>query len=449
MLLVTLAIAIVGIVIAFSVSPPSAIGVMILSMLVYPEYLRIPIGLANMSVPRIIAIALIIRFLARGGLQGFRWRLVDGLVCFEWVWSVAAVSLAGAGASRTNEVIGRVFDTAFMYFAARFCLKRAEDYKKLVWPLVLCAIVAGFLGVVEAVTYRSPYQWMMSYSAITTWDFEMTQEVRYGFLRAQGATGMPIYFGVAMALVLGMLYSVRGFAPVKPIFYLGCAGALFGSLSSMSSGPQTALIAFAVAASFWFYPRLIKPALIALVGLCIAMELGSHRHFWHLIEYINPIGGDAWYRARLIDVALMQWRDFCLIGVGSKTPNHWGMLIDGRLFVDLVNDYVVVAVTGGVLMLACHIAIQIIAIREAVWTYRNGNSPTRKLAFGQIAALTALMTASMSVGLFGPPLLLSYLLMGMMVRRPLTVGSIAVTTKRKVQQIASRREQRAPAATAQ
>src|SRR5882724_11084815 len=107
MIPLTIAVGIIAVVVAMRVSPPTALGVLICSMMLYPDYLRVPIGPMKMSVPRLVAIALLLRLTLMGAGQPFRWRRIDILICFEWFWSVTANLLAGANQVRVNEVIGR------------------------------------------------------------------------------------------------------------------------------------------------------------------------------------------------------------------------------------------------------------------------------------------------------------------------------------------------------
>jgi hypothetical protein len=79
---------------------------------------------------------------------------------------------------------------------------------------------------------------------------------------------------------------------------------------------------------------------------------------------------------------------------------------------------VIVGITGGILSIACRVAIQAIALRDAVRAYQSGDARIRWRAYGQAAALIGFIAASLSVGSFGAPLILSYLFLGMMVRNP-------------------------------
>lgn len=422
MIPITIIVALTGIAWALSVSRATALGIVILCLLVYPEYLRIPIGPTNMSAPRLIALAILSRFLFVARPNGFRWQWVDTIVCLEWIWSVGANIIAGADSARMSEVIGRLFDSVLMYMLARVCLIGLLDCRRLVPVLTTTAVIAGSLGVFESITHASPYHAMQAHTAIRAFDFGGDRESRFGLLRAEGATSMPIYFGMAMFLLFGMIYSFRDFASSRWMWRIGCGCALAGALSSMSAGPQSGIVVFLIVVAFRHFTALIKPALVAFVLLLIYCETFSNRHCWYLIEYLNPIGGDFWYRSRLIDVALLRWRDYALFGVGSNIPNHWGALIDGRTFVDLVNEYVIVAVTGGVLSIACRVGIQMIALRDAVRAYGSGDARVQWQAYGEAATLIGFMAASLSVGLFGAPLILSYVFIGMVIRHPERVG---------------------------
>jgi hypothetical protein len=115
-------------------------------------------------------------------------------------------------------------------------------------------------------------------------------------------------------------------------------------------------------------------------------------------------------------VAFNQWQEYWLFGTGGVTPNHWGPMIDGRWYVDLVNHFVILALYGGFINFILYIASHILAVKAAVKTWRcSPDSRHRIMVFGFAATLIALDTTSMSVGIFGPPMLLSYILLGFLV----------------------------------
>jgi hypothetical protein len=411
----TAAVALLAGLCAVFLSPARALGAVIMSMLLFPEYLRIPVGLAQMSAPRFAALVLLARMLSGSQRAMFRWRLMDTVIVAAWLWDVSANVVAGADQTQIVQVVGRALDTVLMYFVARLALPRAEDYRQLFVPLAVCAIALGALGLTEAIASYSPYQSLQGYRDVF---YTKPLEYRMGLMRAYGSTGHPIYFGMTMFLVLGLLAALRGMAGPKWLWLAGVAGALGAIASSMSAGPFAAVALLGGFWAFYLRPALIKPAVIGCVLIAVALEILSNRHVYALIDYIGLSKTTSWYRGRLMEVAVEQLHEYWLLGVGGQWPHHWGRMIDGRDHVDVVNNYLIKALNSGVIGLGLYLTAIVLALRDCVRAWPGRPEPARILVFGQACVLLALCAASMSVGLFGPPLLLSSMLLGMCVRQP-------------------------------
>src|ERR1043166_1938838 len=99
----TIAVAVVASIAALVLRPGRATGVIVMSMLLWPEYLRVPMGLAQMSAPRIAAFFLAARMVAGDPLPRWRWADVVGLVWGGWGggWcGVSCVCGGGGGGER-------------------------------------------------------------------------------------------------------------------------------------------------------------------------------------------------------------------------------------------------------------------------------------------------------------------------------------------------------------
>jgi hypothetical protein len=417
---VTIVVALLAAVAVTIVRPGRAVGIIIVSMLLWPEYLRIPIGLAQMSAPRVAATVFILRMVLKGDSQ-LRWNWVDTLVLVGWGWDLLANFVENADGTQLVYMTGRFFDTVCMYFAARLGTTGRNSPTDLYPFLAATAVALGIVGAIEAVSGSYLFDKLYAYGG-QPW-FAKEDEFRHGFLRARATTGHSIYFGMAMIVVTGLVYAARDAARKRLTWYCAVAAGLVGVLSSLSSGPQLGLGLLLIASAFFYFRRLIKPALLALVALCIFVELVSHRHFYQLIDYLALSEETAWYRARLLEVAVSHLPDYWLFGVGNHWPHHWGLEIDTRAHVDVVNHYIIVALYGGLPSLACYVGGIIGAgrasARVAVFARVQG---MRRLGFGLVCTLIAVAGASMSVGLFGPPLLLMYMLMGVMVSLPAAAG---------------------------
>jgi len=392
-----------------------AVGVIIASMMLWPEYLRVPMGLAAMSVPRLVAIALLIKFVVKGRHRQIHFGKIDKLMIWIWVWCVLATAFAGADSAQQVYILGRGLDTTLMYFVARIAIRGPEDLRGMYIGLSISAIAMSIVGAVETMTAQTPYSSMLGYLTWTT-DIDKGDEYRYGFLRAKGSTSTHIYFGMAMMVILGMLWALREYAGMAIVKIVSIPAAVIACMSSMSSGPWLGVIQLFVMNSFARKASLIRPTLYLIVLACIAMELLSNRHFYNLIDYIALDPHTAWYRTRLLEVAVSQWSDYWIIGVGSKWPHHWAALVDGRLHIDVVNHFVLVALYGGIPAAFMYISTHVIAVKMVIGVWENDTDNTRrKMLFSLAATLMALDFSSLSVGLFGPVLLLSNILLGSIV----------------------------------
>jgi hypothetical protein len=195
----------------------------------------------------------------------------------------------------------------------------------------------------------------------------------------------------------------------KPVLF----SAVGATLSCLSSGPWIALAALLGINYLYSRTYLIKPGVYIVLLFAILIEIASNRHFYHLIDYLALDKTTAWYRTRLIEVAFSNVNEWWIAGVGSSWPNHWANSIDGRGFLDVVNNYLIIALYGGLPALIMYISAHVVAIKRAVLTFRSSRDiPHRQLIFGLVATLVALDFASFSVGLFGPALLLGSMILG-------------------------------------
>jgi len=382
-----------------------AVGVLISSTLLWPEYLRIPLVGIQFSAPRIIALALFYKYYLGEKKSRRQYNEIDCLIIIGFCWDIFANIVSGAGEARIKWLVGQGLDTVLIYFSVRYAVRSKADLNDLIKPILFCGIIMGLFGLYEAITFHSPYQKLLQYHQWMWYGKEL--EFRLGFLRAQASTAHPIYFGMSMFLLLGLIISVRAFKVNKMLYRLGFLGALFGALSTLSAGPMTAAILLLLFNAFYFKQGLIRPVIYMGILALIIIEIFSNRHFYSLIDYIS-ISSNSWYRTRLLEVAVNQWHEYWLFGFGGNTPHHWGALLDGRKHVDLVNNYIVAAVIGGFPAVFILFRIHYLIITKALVIWRGDDEQLKVYAFGIACLMIALMLGSMSVGLFASALILSY-----------------------------------------
>lgn len=392
----------------------AAVGIIVFSMIVWPEYLRILIGPVAFSIPRLAALFLLLRLIAKGKHRKIRKNSIDILVVVIWLWIIFATVIEGSAISHTTQMIGWGLDTVLMYFIARMSFQDESDLKAFCGWLALTAIIMCILGVIESTTSYSPY---MGLTQFREWHWiDKANSYRLGMLRAKASTSVHIYFGMFMMMIAGMLWSIRKYVDYNLRYKIILVSAFVAALTSMSSGPWLACAFIIIFSVFEKRTKYIKPILISFVIFAVFLEISSNRHFYNLIDYLALNSGTAWYRTRLLEIAVNNLNEYWLFGVGSNMPHHWAQQLDGRLHIDIVNHFLMIGLYGGLPAMFMYIAIHVKTFKRAIFIRRtHADEKQKSLLFGLLATILALDISSMSVSLFGPPLLLSYILIGITV----------------------------------
>lgn len=429
---ITVVYSLICVALAVSVNRGAAVGILILSALLWPEYIRFPILGIQWSAPRLVALALLLKYRKRDRKQEDRFHVIDKLIVAEFVWNIVANSIAGAGEEIIKPLIGRGLDTIAVYFAVRYAIRDKADLKGMIMPLLICGVVLGGAGIYEAVTYDSPYRSLLKYN---NWMWiQRGFEYRIGLLRAQASTSHPIYFGMSMFIVSGLLLSLRDVAKQAPgmhrrssLWTMGLLCSILGAAASLSSGPIISIALLLVFNATYYKVSIIKPFVGMVFFLMVCMEILSHRHFYNLIDYLALDSETAYYRSRLLEVAVNQLHEYWLFGFGGVPPHHWGMMVDSRTIIDIVNNYVLVATTGGLAALFIFVAIQVLCFKRALLFWKT-EEYLKVFGFGTACLLLAFMLGTFSVGVFGPVLIFSYFLYGLLAS-PLDLNGADGNTK--------------------
>jgi hypothetical protein len=406
----TAVLAVIGVIAVFFLRPGTALALLATSALFWPDFLRFSIGPIQMSVSRAIALAIIFNSLRA---RSYRSRSPDGFVLFLWLWIVFAKVSAGSQFGSISTAIGQGLDTVAVYFAARMSLRSTQDFRDVIRLLPYVTVVIGSLAFVEAVTAWSPWDSVSQFGAFTSFDGE--SEFRLGLKRASGAAAIYIHFGVAVALIFAIqlsLFRLNG-VRLKPL-RLGLFSCMVGVFSSLSSGPWLMTVIYL--GLTWFYGRqhLIKPIVYFFVGSIVLMELFSNRHFYHLVDYLALDKSTAWYRARLIEVSFQRLGEWWLFGVGDKSLLDWAAEIDGRDKLDMVNQYLLYGINAGLPAMCTYVIIQIKSFHNGLALARSSVSDVRFLGFSYCATVLALGFCLNTVSAFGPALIVSWVLYGML-----------------------------------
>jgi hypothetical protein len=188
--------------------------------------------------------------------------------------------------------------------------------------------------------------------------------------------------------------------------------AIIGALSSMSSGPWAAVAVAIFCLAMERYKRWVKPVLLAFVLSCVLVGVISNRPFYHVFySYLNPVGGDWWYRAKLIDIAIEDFGDWWLAGYGGIDPG-WGSHF-GEQGTDVPNEFILKGVEYGILGIIVLCAVLVTAFRGLSCVLKQTTDPQLTSIYWSLgSALSAVIVAWMGVCFFGQMPALFYSILG-------------------------------------
>jgi O-antigen ligase len=209
----------------------------------------------------------------------------------------------------------------------------------------------------------------------------------------------------------GLLLAV----PARRILYCIALAVMFiGLLSSVSSGPvMSGLIAILFILCYW-WRKYWKIAAIAFLLMIVSVEVISNRHFYDVIGRFTFSPGTAWYRSRLLEVALGGgMSEHWLTGYGLVDPG-WSVRIDGRDHTDIVNNYLLVLARFGLVGFVPFILILVSVIKNLSSAFKAARTESdRWLIWTLSSSLCGLLFAFFSVSLFAQTTTVFSILLGL------------------------------------
>lgn len=394
-------------------------------LLLFPDYLRVSLGSIDLSAARLVATALLIRGAADPNLsRRFQWSKLDTCVLLYVLVGAAALLCTVPTSVWLENRSGFLMDTFFAYLAVRLVLVDRAAVMTLIKGVALMTAFLAVHGVVETFTGRSLYAGLGAYCPWAPTK-GMVYQTRFGLNRAMGPPGETILFGLTFAAIVPLVYLLRHERGLWAKWAVPLTlTAIMGVASTVSSGPYLGLIVVILCLSLERMRSMVYPLLGCIALGCIGVELTANRHFYHVLGDFTMDGESAWYRARLIDIAIARVGEYWMYGYGFTEPG-WGWDINGLKKTDVVNDYVYQAVLYGLGGLAVYVIAQAQAIATAVQRFRlTRDAWGRSLCWASASALIGLMASSWSVALFGQLTTFYFCLLGVLGSLPVLVPRV-------------------------
>ena len=408
--MVTISIAIIGSVLAFTLRPILGLAVYIIVSMWQPYCVgTVSIGTIDFSAGRIIIIALFANIFFNTELYA-RYKIVwlDKIVLILF----AAELLAGMTTIEMGRLFenraGDFFDLALPYFAVRMIVTNKQDYiillKAIGWSMALMAV----FGIYESITGNN----LLKFGR----DLPIPEIRLTYFHRAQTTFRQTIYYGIFSVMAGVLCTGLYKHVKQKSLYIFLVIMMFLGGFSTMSSGSLVTMIGSLAFLAFYKYRRYWKAAIIGIIIMCGVVEVLSNRHFYDVIGRFAFNAGTAWYRGRLFEVAILEggMSGHWLTGYGFEDPG-WGALIDGNR-TDIVNQYILQLCRYGLVGFIPFCMTIIVAVKNlftGFWKITDRADSWLIWCIG--ASLFGVLLAFNSVALLGTPLIVLYAVFGLCV----------------------------------
>ena len=335
----------IAIVLILTLPRQKAIVPFLLAFFTIPFAQVILIGGLHFPVLRILIMAgLVRRTMSRessstgnfpGGISG-----VDRAVI---LWTVAALivpNLQWMDHQFLIKSLGDFLDALGGYLVVRFLIPDGEAIRRTANVLALICVIHGTSMVIEQITHQNIFNFLGA----------MQPETREGHIRSEGVMG-TLWDGAFGSVLIPLFIWVWTTGKSRMIACAGLAGATAIVVTSHASTAWMACAAGLVALALW--PLRAQMHLIrwGIVAALVGLHLVMHGPVWSLIEKIDLTGGSSnYHRYMLVDNCIRHFSDWWLLGY--KHPGEWGFVMW-----DLCNQFVAVALSGGLISLILYIAI--------------------------------------------------------------------------------------------
>lgn len=271
-----------------------------------------------------------------GGING-----MDLTIIFWAASEMTVVSLQWMNAQAMIHNLGDFLDAFGGYLVVRYLIPDEEAIYRTIKVLAVICAIQGACMLGEQTAHLNVFRYLGGNQHLSYRDDKIRSEGVMGCLYAGS------FAGVTMPLFV-WLWSVKR---NRKFGWIGLAGAVLMVLTANSSTPLLAVAAGVLGLLFWPLRRSMRQIRWALGLTLTALHLVMHAPVWSLIARIDLTGSSSSYhRYYLIDKCINHFSYWWLLGYRYYDAWGWDMW-------DLSDQFVVAALTGGLVTLVLYISI--------------------------------------------------------------------------------------------
>jgi len=310
----------------------------------------VEVGPFHFPVIRLLICAGMVRVITRKEMLSGGVNILDKVMVLWAVWTIASAAFHKSGVFVYR--LGVVYDFLGIYLLFRVFIEGWEGVRNVFKVVSILLLPLAVLMILERVTGKNP---------LALVGFGPTQpEFRNGYYRAQGAFAHPILAGTVGAVCLPMALSL--WWRNRRVALVGLAATSSMVFTCGSSGPLMTSFSVLAAMALWRIRDHLRGIRWAALLLLLVLNAVMKAPVYYLAMRIDITGGSmGYYRARLIESAFEHLNEWWL--TGTDYTRHWmaSGISANPDHVDMTNQYLVMGVWGGLLLIGLFLAILAVA----------------------------------------------------------------------------------------
>jgi hypothetical protein len=272
-----------------------------------------------------------------GGFNGVDWVVV--------LWSVSALVTFSLEYRQTQALVnalGTLLDTLGGYLVVRSLVPDGEAMRRTMKVLAAITVILGVCMINEKISHINVFGLVGGIPLAVT--------IRDGHIRSSGTLGC-LYAGAFAGVLIPLFLWLWTEGKFRMAAAAGLAGATAMVVTSYSSTSWMAFLGGLLGIAFWPIRKQMRVVRWGLVSILVGLQMVMKAPVWALIARIDLTGSSSGYqRYQLVDMCIRHFSAWWLLGTKSYTSWGWDSW-------DLCNQFVAVALTGGLLTLIFYIAI--------------------------------------------------------------------------------------------
>jgi len=295
-------------------------------------------------------------------------------------------------------------DVILPYYVISRYLRNRNQFHEAIVALVVAGLILSAIGIFEYLRH-----WLLYSSLMGALDSNISMSnylARGGSLRALGTTGQPIALGFVLMVVIGFYLYIQSFIRGKAAIRLVILATLIGGLfASLSRGPWVGMIVFIVVFYMLGPNALGKMSKLTIGGVVVALlvlVLPGGEKLINLLPFIGNVQAEnISYRENLFEIGLVVIQQHLWFGsVDFLEASEMQPLIQGQGIIDIVNSYLGIALSYGLVGLGLFVSFFIailLGVFRALYMIEASHDNESLLGVTLIALLVAILVTIFTV----------------------------------------------------